>query len=546
MIKRIFKYLGIFFLLIIVAIGLIVGYVYVRHGGFFKYPSGGVLSVHQARYDVKSYDITLGVDPEEKFIRGTTMIKIESRADGLDTIQLNLIGLYDVLHVTGPGQLRFTQQEDTLWVIMNQKLDSGSLADIGISYHGTPPTALYPPWLGGFNWSKDESGHHWIGLSCQGEGGKIWFPCKDHPSDEPDSVALHITVPQPYVVAANGILKNITTTSHGMHTYHWVTRYPINNYDINLSIGRYDIVERSYAAASGQTMPVQFYVLPQDRAKADTLIDMAVDMLSTYRLYFGEYPFLSEKFGLVQTDYLGMEHQTINAYGNNFEYREFAGHRWDELMLHEMGHEWWGNKVTVNDWADFWIHEGICSYGEALYQLSKTGEAGYHNHMSRLRKRIRNKKPLVVHPNATTSEAYNDDIYSKGAYLMHSLRFMLGDSVFFKKLYRFANDSAYTYQNRVNTNDFVRLWADVEDGNTTLFIREFIYTTNLPEITMDSTAAGTYIIRSRNPKYALPLEIQTSRGLERITVHAEGTSIQSATTPVVDPRRWYLLNTEKH
>ncbi|HNC49894.1 MAG TPA: M1 family metallopeptidase, partial [bacterium] len=526
-------------------IGLIVGYVYVRHGGFFKYPSGGVLSTHQARYDVKSYDITLGVDPEEKFIRGTTTIKIESRADGLDTIQLNLIGLYDVLHVTGPSQPRFTQQEDTLWVIMNQKLDSGSLADIGISYQGTPPTALYPPWFGGFNWSKDESGHHWIGLSCQGEGGKIWFPCKDHPSDEPDSVALHITVPQPYVVAANGILKNITTTSHGMHTYHWVTRYPINNYDINLSIGRYDIVERSYAAASGQTMPVQFYVLPQDRAKADTLIDMAVDMLSTYRLYFGEYPFLSEKFGLVQTDYLGMEHQTINAYGNNFEYREFAGHRWDELMLHEMGHEWWGNKVTVNDWADFWIHEGICSYGEALYQLSQTGEAGYHNHMSRLRKRIRNKKPLVVHPNATTSEAYNDDIYSKGAYLMHSLRFMLGDSVFFKKLYRFANDSAYTYQNRVNTNDFVRLWADVEDGNTTLFIREFIYTTNLPEITIDSTAAETYVIRSRNPKYAMPLEIQTSRGLERITVHTEGTRIQSGTTPVVDPRRWYLLKSEK-
>ena len=453
--------LGILLLLIVITVGV---YLW-KHQRFGIYASGGPLSENQASYDVTYYDIHLRVDSQRKTLAGFTDVVVRSRVKELDQIELDLIDNFKVQKVSDEDStaLNFQHDDDKLRVKLTKQAGKGRFVSLRIFYQGKPPVAIRPPWIGGVNWSKDSEGNDWIGLSCQSEGAKIWFPCKDHPSDEPDSAGIHITVPASYFCASNGLLEAVDTLADGWLTYHWKTRYPINNYNINFSIGKYEKVERQYVTLQGDTMPVVFYYLPESREKADFHIDMAVDMLQTYRRFYGEYPFSKEKFGLVQTDYLGMEHQTINAYGNKFRYREIEGQKYDWLMLHEMGHEWWGNKVTVKDWADFWIHEGICTYGEALFRLAKFGEEQYHRKMASIKKGIRNRSPIIPHRNATSHEAYQGDIYYKGAYLMHSLRFWLGDSLFFDHLWHFANDSAYTYQNLVTTDDFLNLFCAESD-----------------------------------------------------------------------------------
>lgn len=543
--KIFFKWVGIILgslILIVLLTGL---FLYNKYIGFADYPSGGVLTENQSKYDVIFYDLDLSVNSSEKSISGWAGIKIKS-LDRLEKIELDLFKNLIVTEVwAGGDQLKFIHENDKLWFDLNKPVNVEEIIDLRIAYHGQPMEAKFPPWKGGFNWSKDAHDDDWIGVSCEGEGAKVWFPCKDHPSDEPDSVALHITVPEPYYCASNGLLRSITSPKSGYKTFHWTTNYPINNYNVNIGIAKYDLVERSYITDTGTVMPVIFYVLPQDRKKADELIDMAVDMLTVYRKYFGEYPFAKEKFGLAETDYLGMEHQTLNAYGNKFSYSTIAGNKFDELMLHEMGHEWWGNKVTAADWADTWIHEGICTYGESLYHLDKTGEKGYHEYMQSIKKRIKNKKPIIIKRNASTSESYHSDVYAKGAYLLHSLRYMLGDTVFFKTIKEFANDPSFTYQNRVVTEDFIKLVQKNSPVDYTAFINTFLYTNDLPEIVLKKMNDHEYEIRISNINFELPVEIRTEEGIVKSILGAKPITIRSAAEPVIDEKDWYLKNIKK-
>jgi aminopeptidase N len=539
--KKFFKWVGIILGGLILIVSLTGVYLYGRYFGFTDYSSGGVLSENQAKYDVVSYELSLEINSAEKSIAGNAVISVKAKAESLNRIELDLLEDLIVTEVLVNGKpQKFTRNEDKLWVEQDKFISKEELCHIQVAYHGRPMEAKLPPWRGGFNWSKDANDDDWIGVSCEGEGAKIWFPCKDHPSDEPDSVKLHITVPDPYYCASNGILQKITSPKPGFKTYHWATYYPINNYNVNISIANYDIVERKYVTEKGSVMPVVFYVLPQNRKKADELIDMAVDMLTAYRKYFAEYPFADEKFGLAETDYLGMEHQTLNAYGNKFIYSTIAGNKFDQLMLHEMGHEWWGNKVTAKDWADSWIHEGICTYGESLYHLDKTGEKGYHEYMQSIKKRIRNKKPIIIKPNATTSESYHSDIYAKGAFLLHSLRYLLGDSVFFKTLKEFATDSSYTYKHLVRTEDFIELVRKNSSRDHTPFIRSFLYTTDLPEIHLRKTGDKTYEIFATNLEYELPIDIETDEGIINLILGRKPVQVTSKTEPVIDKMDWFL------
>lgn len=536
--------LGSIVLLIIITIAVIL----IRHDRYGFYPSGGVLSENQAKYDILFYDLNLEINSFEQSIAGYTTVKLKSLADSLNQIELDLIDNFDVsnLSSTYSTALDFEHDDDKLWITLKNSLNKNNITDLKIDYQGQPVEALMPPWIGGFNWSKDSTGADWIGLSCQGEGAKIWFPCKDHPSDEPDSVAINITIPEPYYCASNGLLRAVTKPKEGFQTFHWITHYPINNYNINVSIGKYEILTREYITKDGNSMPVMFYVLPQAKKGAAELIDMAVDMLYTYRKYYGEYPFTKEKFGIVYTDFLGMEHQTINAYGNRYRYQTVNGKKYDWLMLHEMGHEWWGNKVTANDWADFWIHEGICTYGEALYQLDKGGEEAYHNYMKRIKRKIRNKKPIIPKRNATEREAYRGDIYSKGAYFMHSLRYVLGDSIFFKTLKQFATDSSFTYQKRVTTDDFLELVNRNSKKDYSKFFHLYLNTTELPEIKIDSLSVDSFEISIPNIDFELPMNVTLDNQTQKMILSQTPIKVQSKSKPKIDEENWLLKKfTEK-
>ncbi len=209
-------------------------------------------------------------------------------------------------------------------------------------------------------------------------------------------------------------------------------------------------------------------------------------------------------------------------------------------MLHEMGHEWWGNKVTAKDWADLWIHEGICTYGEALYLREKIGEDAYHAHMDSIRSFVRNRKPIIPKRDASSHEVYSSDIYMKGACLMHSLRFILGDDVFFRMLKEFVTDSAYTYKNLVTTNDFINLVRKYSKVDYSAYLNDFLYTTNLPKIKIDSMAQNEYEISIPNIEYGLPMEVTTSDNVVVRNLSKQPVEIKSTVKPVVDAKKWYI------
>lgn len=510
---------------------------------FFKpdYQSGGILAENQRYYDVTFYDINLEILLDTKEISGNTVIKIIPNTDSLINIELDLIDTYrvDKVLINGKKAKTFLHEGDKLWIYPEKILRKNMIAEINVYYSGEPPLAKRPPWRGGFTWAIDSGGNDWVGVTCQGEGSKIWFPSKDHPSDEPDSAAINITVPDTYFVASNGLLKNRTTPRAGFTTFHWFTGYPINNYLINIEIGNYKEISKDYLAEDGTIVPVVFYVLPEYMDGANDLLIETMDMLISYRKFFGEYPWVKEKCGLVTTPFKGMEHQTLIAYGNNYSYTQVGHFIYDDLLLHELAHEWWGNKVTVKDWSDFWIQEGFATYAEALYVLDKAGEEAYHENIRR--NKIRNWWPIKSSINSTTENAYQSDIYNKGAAFLHMLRYVLGDSIFFPTIKEFATDSLYTYKNLVETADFLYLVNKNSGKNLTKLFDFYLLTTNLPIIEIDSVGSNTFQISIPNVDFDLEMDVTSNDSIiEKKILGSQPITIESSSWPVVDEMDWYL------
>ena len=504
-----------------------------------NFTSGGVLRPIQSKMDIIHYDVHLDVYPDRQFVDGKTKIKILT-TDDLNTIELDLVQHYTIESVKINGEKAgFEHSQHRVLIPLAKMIAGGKHVEAEIDFKGKPPVAPNAPWTGGYTWAKDPEGNHWIGTSCPNEGIKIMFPCKDHPSDRPDSVLLHISVPEDYYVAANGILE-ATESQEQRRYFHWITRYPISNYNINITIGKLIPITRTYTTIHGNQMPVVFYVLESQQDKAEKHLDLTVDNLRFHEKYWGEYPFWKEKFGLAHTPYLGMEHQTINAYGNGFKYTYVRGHAIDWLLLHEMGHEWWANKISIKDWSDYWIHEGITSYADALYMWEHFGDSVYHAKMAQTRSGIQNKKPIIPRRNADTDLVYQGDIYSKGAYLMHSLRFVMGDKAFFKALKDLATNPAYNYENLINTEDVIKHLSQYSSFDIRPFMNMMLYTTELIKPKLESRGNGQWLITLEQADYPFPLEIISGGEYQRLIIPAEGLIFTSEEQPILDPQKWYL------
>ncbi|WP_315819164.1 M1 family metallopeptidase [Paraflavitalea speifideaquila] len=377
--------------------------------------SGGVLKPEQANMDVRHYTVSLSVNPIEQSIDGNTVIDVVL-AQPSTTLLFDLLNTFKVSKVWVNNKEQDFKHENDLIDISLSTAASGKTS-VKVQYAGKPRLAVRPPWDGGFQWTKDSTGNDWIAISCQMEGAKIFFPCKDHPSDEPNEGAdLIITVPKGLVVAGPGLLQK-TTYKKNSSTFHWKTNYTINNYSILFNVGKYKVVSRLYTTINGNQVRIEFYVLEEHADKAAHHLDIFERSIKMQEKYFGEYPWVKEKIAIAETPHLGMEHQTLNAYGNKFKYSHVGGQDFDWLMHHEFGHEWWGNKVTGKDWGDMWVQEGICSFGDALYTRDAEGEAAYIKRMQGTARGIRNQKPVVLGTNINSDEAYHGDIYGKGAFL---------------------------------------------------------------------------------------------------------------------------------
>jgi aminopeptidase N len=402
--------------------------------------SGGPLHPEQACFDVQHYALTMTVTPAEKSIRAElTMTAKVTKATKKIFLDLDDGSLeVDSVECTR-GEVRkhvaFTHEDGKIQMPLPMRFGVGDVMKVTVRYGGQPRIAPNPPWGGGFTWKKTPAGAHWIATSCQTTGADVWWPCKDHPSDKPAGMDLRITVPKDLYCASNGVLVSDQTRGEA-RTFHWRVKVPISNYCVALNIAPYVVIEEMFQSISGEKFPVFFFALPENETKARIAFPQFLDHVRHMEELCGPYPFRAEKYAIVETPHLGMEHQTIIAYGNGYRV-EKDGYDW--LHHHEMCHEWWANLVTCRDWKDMWIHEGIGTYMQALYLEKIRGRSGYLRAM-------RSKRPTagaVVAPREVRNSAqiYNTrkhDVYKKGSWVMHTLRWLMKDEAFFVALRRMA------------------------------------------------------------------------------------------------------------
>ena len=502
--------------------------------------SGGKLHPLQANMDIRHYTIILDVDIDKKTIAGSTEIDMILSKPS-DTILLDLVYLLKIEKVkANDKQVNFQHVKDKIYITSTGPFQAGK-QKITIFYGGEPPVAVKPPWFGGFTWTKDRSGNPWVAINCQKEGGRLYFPCKDHPSDEPnEGVDLFITVPASLVVAGPGLLMDVKTKKE-KKTFHWKTNYTISNYCILFNIGKYEVISKDYKTIDGNIVPIQYYVLQEDTAQAKKIIELKERDSRVLEKYFGEYPWVKEKIGIAAVPNPGMEHQTMITFQNKFEYTDIGGQPYSANLFHEYAHEWFANKVTNKDWAHMWIQEGIATYAEALIHFELGGQAAYDDLINRHRRSIRAKKPMVGAEELSEDETYNgNDIYTKGSFFMHSLRYVLGDEIFLPTLKKLATDPKYTYDQFVTTQDVEQLFSMEAKQDLKPLFDFYTRTNDVLDVAVKEMGAGKFSIKLNNFFMALPMDITTEKGTTKMLIPKEGITVQSAFPPQVDLKNNYL------
>jgi len=517
--------------------------------------SGGPLMPEQAAYDVNFYELQLQIFPEKQTIAGDLMVRATIvHPTAVFVLDLDPVLAVEATKMSDGSSLSFERRGSKLWIHLLGTQQRGTQIEVVVSYGGKPRVAPNPPWDGGFSWEKTPSGADWIATSCQTQGADIWWPNKDHVSDEPDSMALHIRVPDPLMVAANGRFQRKETHSDATSSYHWYISTPINTYNVALNIAPYVLLKEGFKSISGEIVPVEFYVLPEDESKGEKLMPEILEHLAFYEKYLGPYPFRKDKYGVAQTPHLGMEHQTIIAYGANFNNGSMTGGKdwgFDALHHHELGHEWWGNLVTNYDWKDMWIHEGFCSYMQAVYMEELEGKKGYHAYMDNMR-RFPNK--LAVSPEESTSakNIYRAPIYSKGAWILHSLRYLIGEEAFLSSLRKMcyphpALESVTDGRQCrfVTTADYQRICEQESGQDLSWFFALYLRQAALP--TLISRVEGNHItLRWETPDnlpFQMPVDLKLGNTRKRVNVthKAQKFPFPKGVKPEVDPDKWILM-----
>lgn len=515
----------------------------------------------QAAYDIKSYDLQLRPNIEEQSIKGvlTATAKIVNPIDKfvLDLDTPFTVESVSLINGTKQQPLTFERREGRIWIAFPKTQKAGETVNVRVAYSGKPRVAPRPPWVGGFVWSKTADGSPWFATAVQNDGSDLWFPVKDHPSDKPETVSLHFTVPNNLVAASNGRLQSIVKNADGTRTFNWFVSQPISNYNIALNVAPYKLVEDKMQSIAGDTIPISFYVLPEHADKAQGLIDKTKDYVRFFEEYLGPYPFRADKLGIAETPHLGMEHQSITAYGNEFKY-DPNGFDW--LMFHELGHEWWANLVTAKDWNDFWIHEGFQSFMDAFFTEKKLGREHFLKTLPGRIKNLKNIKPVAPREPRTTVEMYmlppdytrsDNDIYGKGALVLNSLRFLIGDAAFFKSLRRMAYPTPEMEKVKngkqvrlVTTDEFIRIAEQQSGKKLDWFFELYVRQPALPRLIAE-TNQNNLVLRWETPNnmpFPMPVEVKIGNETKRVemTNNSATLALPQGAQYTIDPDGWLL------
>ena len=424
-------------------------------------------SLRQERdYDVLKYHLQVQIDPEEKYISGFNTISFKTEKE-LPVMQIDLfenMKIDSILHKN--ETLSYSRKFNAVFVEFNDTLKATEKDSVQVFYSGNPIVAKNAPWDGGFVFEKDKEGNPWIAVAVQGTGASLWYPNKDHQSDEPEEALIEIAIPNGLTNVSNGRAIDTLDLGNGYTRWSYQVTNPINNYDIVFNIGNYVHFHDTF-----QDLDLDYYVLPYNLEKAKKQFEEVKPMMAAFYDKFGEYPFKEDGYKLVETPYLGMEHQSAVAYGNQYKMgylgRDLSktgiGLKWDFIIIHESGHEWFGNSITANDIADMWIHEGFTTYSEAVYIESRWGKEEALEYLKGIRGTIGNKSPIIG-DYGVNSEG-SGDMYSKGANLLNTLRSIYhNDELWWKTL----KDYSITYKHKSVDTKTVE---DFFDASTTVDLK---------------------------------------------------------------------------
>ncbi len=422
-------------------VGLIVSYSSSAQAFTHQDTLRGAITPEREWWDLNYYDLAVEVDIPGQKIKGSNTIFFNVLIPG-QVMQIDLQEPLKITKVSFQNQnLSFSREGNVYWITFPVTLPSGVRESITIDYEGKPVESIRPPWDGGFTWSTDDKGSPFVATSCQGLGASVWWPCKDHMYDEPDSMLMRITAPAPLTDVSNGRLRKVEYLPDGKKTYHWFVSNPINNYGVNINIARYAHWVDTIHGEKG-ILDLDFYVLEDNYDKAKTHFLDAQRTLKAFEYWFGPYPFYEDGYKLVEAPYLGMEHQSSVTYGNKYKMGYLGidpsstgwGLKFDFLIIHETAHEWWANSITYIDIADMWIHESFANYAESLYLDYHFGKKAGSEYVIGTRAGIRNDKPIIGTYNV--NKKGSGDMYPKGGNMLHTLRTWLNDDAKWREVLR--------------------------------------------------------------------------------------------------------------
>ena len=444
----------------------------------------GSITPERAWWDLNYYHLDIAVNPKTKSIKGKNTIRY-TILEPNQTLQIDLQAPMKLTEAVQDGEELVVLKDGNAHFINLKKpqIKINAQEEIQIYYEGKPRVAVRAPWDGGISWKKDNNGNDFIASSCQGLGASVWWPNKDHMYDEVDSMKISVNVPKHLMNISNGRLQSTEEQNNGTTTYNWVVTNPINNYGVNINIGDYVHFSEVYEGEKGP-LDMEYYVLRDNLEKAKKQFKDAPKMMKAFEYWFGPYPFYEDSFKLVEVPYLGMEHQSSVTYGNQYKQgylgrdlsRTGWGLKFDFIIIHESGHEWFANNITYKDAADMWIHEGFTAYSENLFLDYHYGSEASADYVIGTRANIQNDKPIIGTYNVNSEGS--SDMYYKGANMLHTLRQLVNDDEKWRQLLRGLNKTFY--HQTVTTQEIENYISEFLELNLTAFFNQYLRDIRIP------------------------------------------------------------------
>ncbi|AXG68677.1 aminopeptidase N [Kordia sp. SMS9] len=444
----------------------------------------GSITPERAWWDLTHYHLDIKVDPTERTISGSNTIQYKVVKKGQKTLQVDLQPPLQLTKAMQDGvELQIRHDGNAHFIYLDKKQELGKVYSVEVFYEGKPKVAKRPPWDGGITWSKDANGLPFVASSCQGLGASVWWPCKDHMYDEVDSMKISVNVPKNLMNVSNGRLIGVDEKKDDTKTYHWNVLNPINNYGVNINIGDYVHFGEKYKGENGM-LDMDYYVLRDNLEKAKVQFKDAARTMEAFEHWFGPYPFYEDSYKLVEAPYLGMEHQSSVTYGNGYKngYRGFDlsrtgwGMKFDFIIVHESGHEWFANNITNIDIADMWIHESFTAYSENLFLDYFYGKEASAEYVIGTRRSIANDRPIIGMYNV--NHEGSGDMYYKGSNMLHTIRQLVRDDSTWRSILRGLNKDFY--HQTVTTQQIEDYISEKSGINLSKVFDQYLRTTKIP------------------------------------------------------------------